>query len=484
MRKYGLRQLPNTPAVAPASYSMPASSPSALASVTLGRVFRLWFPLAASWLLMGVELPLFTIFIARLEAPQINLAAYGSLAFAIALVIEGPIIQLLAASTALCGDYDSFRKVRRFMLIAAAALTLLHVAVAFTPIYDWIARSLLNVPQDIVEPGRLGLQLLTPWTAAIAYRRFYQGVLIRFERSRMVGVGTIIRLLTLVSVLAGGTGLVHFADLKLSGIAVGAAAVSAAVLAEAAFIGWSVRPVVRDRLVGTAPTGAPLTRISFFHFYAPLALMPLLTLIIQPAGSGAMSRMPEAMGSLAAWPVVHGLVFLLRSTGFALNEVVVALLGRPGSVVALRKFTLILATTTSTLLLILAATPLSDFWFGTISGLDPELMVLCKIGTLIALLMPAYQALQSWFQGILVHARQTRPVTEAVVIYVLIAITGLWIGANYGSIPGLYFSIGVFVVGGLSQTAWLAFRSRRALRALCDPNPNDEATAPRVLAQD
>jgi progressive ankylosis protein len=450
---------------------MPASSPNAQAPVTLGRVFRLWFPLAASWLLMGVELPLFTIFIARLEAARIHLAAYGSLAFAIALVIEGPIIQLLAASTALCGDYDSFRKVRRFMLMAAAALTVLHVAVAFSPIYDWIARSVLNVPEDIVEPGRLGLQLLTPWTAAIAYRRFYQGVLIRFERSRLVGVGTLIRLITLVSVLAGGSALVKWAGVSLSGIAVGATAVSAAVTAEAAFIGWAVRPVVRNRLVGTTPIGAPLTRISFFHFYLPLALMPLLTLIIQPAGSGAMSRMPEAMGSLAAWPVVHGLVFLMRSTGFALNEVVVALLGRPGAVVALRRFTLILASVTSTLLLVLAATPLSDFWFGTISGLDPELMRLCQIGTLIAIFMPAYQAYQSWFQGILVHARQTRPVTEAVAIYVLIAICGLWIGANFGTIPGLYFSIGVFVVGGFSQTAWLAWRSRRALRALCDSDP-------------
>ena len=64
-------------------------------SVSLGRVFRLWLPLAASWLLMGVELPMLQVFVNRMDDAKIHLAAYGSIAFAIALVIEGPIIQLL-----------------------------------------------------------------------------------------------------------------------------------------------------------------------------------------------------------------------------------------------------------------------------------------------------------------------------------------------------------------------------------------------------
>ncbi len=432
----------------------------------LSRVYRLWAPLAASWLLMGTELPLFTIFIARLADPEIQLAAYGSVAFAIALVVEGPIIQLLAASTALCGDGDSFRKVRRFMYVSAAALTLLHVAIAFTPLYEWIARSLLRVPEEIVEPGRLGLQLLTPWTAAIAYRRFHQGVLIRFDRSRLVGIGTVIRLIALVGVLAGGSAWVHFGGAPFPGVAVGATAVSVAVLVEAAFIGWAVRPLVQDRLACTQPTGPPLTRAYFVRFYTPLALTPLLTLIIQPTGSAAMSRMPEAIASLAAWPVVHGLVFLVRSPGFALNEVVVALLREPGSIPALRRFTWLLGTISSAVLLLLAATPLSDFWFGTISGLEDELRTMCSLGILLAILMPTYQALQSWYSGVLVHVRQTRAITEAVAIYVLITVLGLSAGAYWSPWPGLYFAIAVFVLGGVCQTLWLALRARPHLRRL------------------
>ena len=44
---------------------------------------------------------------------------------------------------------------------------------------------------------------MTPWTWAIAYRRFNQGVMIRFGHSRAVGTGTVVRLTAEVTVLLG-----------------------------------------------------------------------------------------------------------------------------------------------------------------------------------------------------------------------------------------------------------------------------------------
>ena len=76
--------------------------------LTLARIARVWWPLAASWLLMGAELPALSAVIARLPHPEINLAAYGGVVFPLALIIESPIIMLLAASTALCKDWASY----------------------------------------------------------------------------------------------------------------------------------------------------------------------------------------------------------------------------------------------------------------------------------------------------------------------------------------------------------------------------------------
>ena len=168
------------------------------------KIFSTWWPLAMSWLLMSLELPALSAVIARLEDPEIHLAAYGGVVFPLALIIEAPIIMLLAASTALSKDWASYLKLRNYMLTASIILTGLHIAIAFTPIYYIVAERIIGVPTEIIEPARKGLMIMTPWTWSIAYRRFNQGVLIRFGHPRAVSIGTFIRLGTDVSVLLVG----------------------------------------------------------------------------------------------------------------------------------------------------------------------------------------------------------------------------------------------------------------------------------------
>lgn len=411
-----------------------------------------------SWALMGAEGPLFTWFVASMADQKINLGSFGSVAFPIALVIEGPIIMLLAASTALCRDWDSYRKVRRFMIAASVALTVLHILVAFTPLFDVVAGRILGVPEEFLTPGRLGLQILTPWSAAIAYRRFLQGVMIRFGSSRLVMFGTGVRLVVLLLTLS-----IMRAHGSFSGIVVGTTAIAAGVTAEALFARFAVQSILREKLPRHDPDATPVTRKSFLRFYLPLAMTPLLTLFIGPAGAAAMSRMPEADLSLASWQVVHAIVFLMRSTGFAFNEVVVAQLDRPGAKQTLRRFAFILAGTTSSLLAILALTPASDWILGDLYGLAPDLKAMCATALLFAMLMPAYQAWQSFYQGRLVHAKQTRGITEAVALYVCTALTGLQVAVWWGSFPGILAALSVFSLGGILQTLWL--RNRANLKA-------------------
>src|SRR5262245_45743446 len=110
-------------------------------------VFASWWPLAASWLLMGLELPAVSAAMARLAEPRIHLAAYGGVVFPLALLIESPIVMLLAGSTALSRDWDSYRIVRRFMVRTSAALTAGHALIAFTPLYDLLVVRVLGVPE-------------------------------------------------------------------------------------------------------------------------------------------------------------------------------------------------------------------------------------------------------------------------------------------------------------------------------------------------
>lgn len=408
---------------------------------------------------MGVELPMFSAVVARMADPKIHLAAFSSLVFPIALVVEGPIMMLLAASTALSRDLPSYRKLYRFMMVASAVLTAVHVAIAFTPLFGVVA-GVMGVEDEVAGPARLGLMIMLPWTWAIAHRRFHQGVLIRFERSGEVWLGTMTRLAVNASVLLLGYSLGGF-----PGIAVGTAGIASGVLAEMAFIAWRARKVVRGPLA-EAQEVEPLTRKAFVSFYAPLALAPILLILVQPIGAAAMARMPESLNSLACWSPVWGLVFMTRSVGFAFNEVVVALLGKPGAVPALRRFVMVLGTTTVSILVLVAATPLAGIWFERVSGLAPELVAISQLAVAFAVLMPGYQALQSWYTGALVHQKRTNGITQSVVLYLIVAASLLWTGVALDRYTGIYVALTCLSVAGVLQTSLLGWRARVGLREI------------------
>jgi len=416
---------------------------------------------------MSAELPAIVAVVARLPDPAIHLAAYGGVVFPLALIIESPVIMLLAASTALSQDWQAYRTLRRYMMRMGAALTALHLALALTPLYDVVVRGLLGAPAEIVEPARVGLILMTPWTWSIAYRRFNQGVLIRFGRARTVGLGTVVRLSTVALVLAAG-----YALGTLPGIVVGTVAVSAGVMAEALYARRAVRPVLDGPLRARPSAAAAVTARSFAVFYVPLVLTSLLTLVAQPIGSAAISRLPMAIASLAVWPAVGGLIFILRSPGIAFNEVVVAMLDEPGAARGLRRFTLLLAAGATALALLIAAAPLADLWFRRIQALPPDLAALGRPALWLVLPLAALSAVQSWHQGLLLHARRTRGITEAVVIYLVtsgvllfaavhVARTAAW-QRTMGDVPGLHIALATMTLATAAQSVWLWWRSRAA----------------------
>jgi len=430
-------------------------------ALAVRRVLSVWWPLAASWLLMALEGPAISAVVARLADPEIHLAAYGGVVFPLSLLVEAPIIMLLAASTALSRDIAAYRKIRGFMHATSAVLSLLHILVAFTPLFDLLVVGIMKPPAEVIAPARLGLMIMVPWTWTIAYRRFNQGILIRHGHSLSVGVGTAVRLACNGAVLVLGYALGTF-----PGVVVATAATIAGVSSEAAFVALRVRPVVRREVPSAAADGEELTFRAFLRFYIPLSLTSLILLGARPIVSAMISRMPEALASLAVLPVVTSVTFLLRSFGVSYNEVVVALIDRHGSTATLRSVAQALGSATSIALMLVAVTPLSRGWFGGVMGLSPDLTALARAAVLFALPLPAFSVAQSWYQGIILHGRRTRSVTEAVVIYFAVSTAVLATGIALGNAPGIYYGVAAMSSGELVRTAWLAWRSRGIRRAL------------------
>ncbi|HBY99117.1 MAG TPA: hypothetical protein DEP84_35095 [Chloroflexi bacterium] len=429
------------------------------AHLSLRRIVHTWWPLTASWMMMTIEGPLIVAMVARLPASAINLAALGGIVRALTFAIESPILMLLSASAALSKDWDAYRRLRTYTVWGILILTAVHAIIAFTPVYYLVTRGLIGAPAEIIEPGRIGMMITVPYLAAVAYRRFNQGVLIRFGHSRAVAAGTGLRLVTVLAIMAGGL-LLHSA----SGVIVAALTMTVGVTVEASYIERRVRPVLRTQVKGAAVLAPDLTVQRFLKFYIPLAMTSVAMYLMQPVVSAALSRMPDALISLAVWPPVMGIAMLLASGGMAMVEVVVTLLDQPRTFASLRRFTVLLMGVTALLAVALAATPLGAFWFGRVSALREPILDVARHAFWVALLYPIALVIQGLYQGVLTHAHHTRRITEAVFLNLLVSLTILSLGVVSGRLTGIYVGVGATVVATVVQGIWLRLRSRPVLR--------------------
>ena len=424
-------------------------------------IFRFWLPLAIMWLMMAVEQPILAAIIARLDEPKLNLAAFG-VTFSLALLIESPIIMLLVAGTALAKGRQSCGQLIRFTTLLSAVLTALHLIIVLTPSFSWFVGRVIAAPAELVEPARMAFFWMLPWTAAVAYRRLWQGVMIRYGKTDQVSMTTIIRLIFTVSVAA--VGLIWR---ELPGASLAGAALSVGVIAGAVSARVYVAPILRDQISREEDEADRINMRFLLKFYTPLGMTNVINFISRPLLTLGLSRGLLPLESLALWPVLMSLAFLFRSIGFAYQEVVVALFKDEQTLVALRRFALTAGLFFSGLLIFLAVTPLNHFWYARVSGLAPDLVDMARWPTLIIGLAPASAFLTAWLRGALVTWRRTPPITAAVVVNVAVLLAVMWAGLQWLNVPGVDIAALAFALAVLAETLFLGFqvRSRRKLLA-------------------
>ena len=483
------------------------------------QIFTLWLPLAVSFELMMLEGPAVQGAMGRLPDPKLNLAAWG-LVISLSLLIESPVIMLLATAIALVQDADSYHALRRFMLRLALGCTLLTALVAFTPVFDFVAIHLMGQPVPIVHIARPGMQIMLLWTAAIAWRRFYQGVLVRSGQTRRVSWGTAIRLTAAVgtaSLLANWGGL--------GGVQVGAVAIMTAVITEALATTAFALPVVRRQLLfkekgkrekekagrGASvlmgveartspqklrgeeaypsrtnalleddavlqedfaapqsddfvtqlqPPALPLSQRAIWQFHAPLAATTLLTLLAQPLTAAALARLPAPVATLAVWPVVSIVLLVMRGWGLALQEITVSQAKNPEARPALARFALLVGIVTSVVTIVLAVSPLLDMYLGRVLHLPADLWGYAHVGVGVGVLLPLITALGSHTGGLLVAGGQTQYRYRGMAINLATHVSLLAVGVILRW-PGMPLAASAFTCAASAEYIYLAYHARR-----------------------
>ena len=395
------------------------------------QILLFWFPLAVSWGLMGLEGPILQSAIARLPNVEIQLAAFG-IVQSLEIAIESPVIMLLATSTSLATNARNYLTVRRFMVLTNILVTVIAVFAAFTPLYELIVREIMGIPADIANAAQPGMKIMVFWSAAIGLRRFLQGVLIRHGQTRWIGYGTVARLFS-----SAGTGIALATFTNLPGVYVASTGLMSGVISEAIFIAYVARPTVR--MVRQIKGDDDKERVTFgdvSRYHLPLAATSLLALLVQPVISAGLARMPHPEETLAAWPVIWGILFIFRSPALALPETVIALIGEQGFVRSMRIFCRRVGIASSAGMAFFTLTPILGLYLKHVAGLPVHLFRFVLPGIVLTISLPFINAIHSWNRGLLMAARLTGVIYWGMGISLAFIIVLVLIGVQL-NLPGI-----------------------------------------------
>ncbi len=333
------------------------------------------------------------------------------------------------------------------------------VMLAVPAVFGFVGGRLMGLPPEVAELAHTAVAILIPWPAAIGYRRFYQGILVRHGMTRRVAYGTAVRLVSM-SMTAAALALWS----PLGGASIGGAALAVGVVVEAAASRLMARRVVAR--LAAEPDGPvqgtpPLTQRDIVRFYYPLALTSMISLVTGPLLTFFMGRSRQPIESLAVLPVVQSLVFLFRSGGVAFQEVGVALIGRGLEHQRdIGRAGRQLAAGASIALAVVLFTPLADAWLRQVSGLPQELAEFALLPARLLVLLPALEYWLSYQRSRFILTGQTRVITLATAIEVAGIALLLWLCIGWLGMIGAVAGSVAQVSGRLASNLFLFGASR------------------------
>ena len=378
-----------------------------------------------SWLFMAIEGPITTGIVQHMPLPKVNAAALLVM-FALSLLIEGPVIDLLSTATTLAKNHQHFIVLRRFALGLIALVTVVHATVALTPLYWWVTKVLINVPDEVADAMRPAMAVMIPWSAFIGWRRFLHGVMIRWDNARPIGIGTALRVAV---VLIVGFALYFFT--KLSGVVVAATAMVSGVVCESVFIHFVGMYTVRRNLDPTkgAKDGLePLTISALVRFHSPLTAATVVMIAGMPLVAWGLARAPDSVAVMASWQVAISFMFLFRTVTFALPETVIALYKDEGSRRALAKFCVRVGLVCSGLVALTWLTGLDRIVFVEVFDADPEIVSRASLAFVLTGALPLLNGLAAQLRGVLT----AHHLTSARFVAIVVAVAGMFGVLLYG----------------------------------------------------
>jgi hypothetical protein len=288
-------------------------------------------------------------------------------------------------------------------------------------------------------------------------------VLIRSGLTRVIGFGTLSRVLTIsLSAL-----ILHLAT-SWSGVVIAASSLMFSVAVETLFVHIVSRPTVRALRMKEPVDPEPLTMKRLAHFHFPLTATTMVKLLVSPIIGAGLARVSDPVMATAAYQLAGTIIFLHRAFGFCLPEVVITLYRDEETKQVLRRFCILVASCTTGSMLLLSLTGLDRIIFEDILGAKHEISEVAHLVFFLSCAVPFLDAVQSYVRGILTahHLTVSRLYAVAVSVATLMGMVALGVSLKW---PGPIVAAVALTISLFAEFAVLAMslsRSQVSLREL------------------
>ncbi|NMF61646.1 hypothetical protein DP113_27270 [Brasilonema octagenarum UFV-E1] len=410
---------------------------NALQERSLLMLLTQFIPLSLSDVAMTLGDPLQTAALSRLAFPQETLAGVG-IVKAVAVFLESPIIMILHASTALGSYAMSRRALWQFTVFAGLCLSGIFLILTWEPLYNWLLLDVFGVSTFIATRGRTPFLLMFLWPFVIAWRRFFQGLLIRARKSAPVGWASVARFIWVIVALSVGV------SLKCDGALLAGVTLMGAILIEAVLVTWFCSRLgitsILDQHIHHETTKFPKTFRGVTSYYLPLASTMLLLWGSRAILLSLVARSFDGSLALAVWPAAWGLVLSIANGTRMVQQVVISSYEET-SKRTLITFVIIVGLGFTSIPFFLGFTDKGFSLLRQFFGDNPTLVEAARPVVQILSCFPFLLALQNTFQGLLIHWAKNWFINLATIIaasFTLIVCGSLIFAGHSGATSAAY----------------------------------------------
>ena len=432
-------------------------------------LFDLWkefLPLSVSDVTMACGDPMITTTLARMPQATANLGALGAVK-AIAVFFESPVIMLLHASNTLAPSQTSRKSLYQFMLILCGLLTSILCLLCIPPVFDFFVGIAMKLPPDIKDGAKESLVFFILWPAAIGWRRYYQGLLIRGNHTRALAHAGFVRLLVVGIVLAIGF------FLNMRGILLAATALISGVLFESVVVTVSARNSGATKLpVLVRDPRLPGSLKEVWRFYWPLANSMLVVWGGRVLLLAVVARSFDASIALAAWPAAWGFVLMVANATRMIQQVIIKNINKVDDKLLLT-FAASVGALFTLILIFFSATTLGKHALSAFVGQNSVLADAVSQVILVCSTVPFLVACQNAVQGFLMTEHKTTHINVATWLGTGVLLSVAFIGTRAG-ISGATAAAWAMIMALAVEAAWLSHCLRPIFSARKNAIPRAE----------